>query len=100
MNLPQARLTDIHTCTVPTPPFASPILPPCAVTVLVGGLPAARALVDMALTGSPPVPPAPHPFPKGSMTVYINNFQALRVLDTCTMGGPIVMGHFTTLTGG
>ena len=100
MSFPQARMLDIHVCTVPFPPMPTPILPPCAVTVIVGGMPAARAFVDMALTGSPPVPPAPHPFVKGSMTVLIMNFPALRVLDTCAMGGPVALGHFTTLTGG
>lgn len=100
MGTPQARLGDIHLCTVPIAPFPSPILPPCAVTVLVGKLPAARALVDMALTGSPPIPPVPHPFPKGSMTVLINNFPALRIGDTCASGGPIIKGEFTVLTGG
>lgn len=100
MGTPQARMTDLHTCTVPPPSFPSPILPPCAVTVLVGSLPAARALTDMALTGSPPVPPAPHMFPVGSKTVFINNMMALRIGDTCMLGGPIIKGEFTVLTGG
>ncbi len=100
MGFPQARMTDIHTCTVPIPPFPSPILPPCAITVLVGKLPAARALMDMALTGSPPVPPAPHMFPVGSFTVLINKMPALRMKDMCMLGGPIVKGEFTVLTGG
>lgn len=99
MGTPQARLGDIHNCTVP-PAFPSPILPPCSVNVLVGKLPAARALIDMAATGSPPVPPVPHPFPKGSTTVLINNMPALRVADTCSLGGPIVKGELTVLTGG
>jgi len=99
MGTPQARLGDLHTCTVPAP-IPTPILPPCAVTVLVGKRPAARQLMDMALTGSPPVPPAPHPFPKGSATVFINKMGALRVGDTCASGGPITMGEFTVLTGG
>lgn len=98
-GMPQARITDIHTCTVP-PPFPSPILPPGAVTVLVGKLPAARALVDMAMSGPvPPVPPAPHPFPVGSFTVLINYLPALRVADVCALGGPIIKGEFTVLTG-
>jgi len=96
---PQARLADIHTCTAP-PAFPSPILPPCAVTVIVEKMPAARAIMDMAMTGSPPVPPVPHPFPKGSMTVLINKMPALRMGDTCAMGGPIVKGALTVLTGG
>ena len=100
MGFPQARMTDIHVCTVPVPPFPSPILPPCAVTVLVGKLPAARAVFDMALTGSPPVPPVPHPFPTGSFSVLINNMPALRIKDRCASQGPIVKGEFTVLTGG
>lgn len=100
MGFPQARMTDIHLCTVPVPGIPSPILPPCAVTVLVGKLPAARALMDMALTGSPPVPPVPHPFPMGSVTVLINNMPALRMKDMCASGGPIIKGEFTVLTGG
>ena len=100
MGTPQARMTDIHTCTAP-PAFPSPILPPCAVTVLVGKLPAARALMDLAMSGGPPpAPPVPHPFPKGSLTVLINNMPALRMGDMCAMGGPIVKGEFTVLTGG
>lgn len=99
MGTPQARMTDIHTCTIP-PAFPSPILPPCAVTVLVGALPAARAVIDMAATGSPPVPPTPHMFPLGSKTVLINNTMALRVGDKCMYGGPIVKGELTVLTGG
>jgi len=96
---PQARMTDLHTCTVP-PAFPSPILPPCAVTVVVEKMPAARAIIDMALTGSPPVPPAPHNFLKGSTTVLINKMPALRVGDMCSMGGPIAKGAFTVMTGG
>lgn len=100
MGTPQARTTDIHICTVP-PAFTSPILPPCAVTVLVGKLPAARALADMTMSGPvPPAPPVPHMFPKGSMTVLICKLPALRLGDTCMMGGPIIKGEFTVLTGG
>jgi uncharacterized Zn-binding protein involved in type VI secretion len=100
MGFPQARVSDLHICTVPPPAFPSPILPPCAVTVLVGNLPAARAVIDMALTGSPPVPPVPHNFPKGSATVLINNMPALRLSDMCASGGPITIGEPTVLTGG
>ncbi|QDY70920.1 PAAR domain-containing protein [Qingshengfaniella alkalisoli] len=99
-GFPQARLTDMHTCTVPVPGTPAPILPPCAVTVLVGKLPAARAIVDMAGLLPPPAVPPPHPFLKGSMTVLINKFPALRMGDMCASGGPIVKGEFTVLTGG
>lgn len=99
MGTPQARLGDIHVCTVPPPSFPSPILPPCAFTVIVGKMPAARAVMDMALTGSPPVPPSPHPFLVGSATVLINKMPALRMGDTCALGGAIIKGEFTVLTG-
>lgn len=99
MKGPQARLGDLHICTVP-PGFPSPILPPCSPNVFVGKRPAARALADMAMTGSPPVPPVPHVFPMGSSTVMINYLQALRVGDMCDKGGRITMGEFTVITGG
>ncbi|MEM0937134.1 MAG: PAAR domain-containing protein [Pseudomonadota bacterium] len=104
--LPQARVSDVHVgpaCTVAGP---MPIIPPCAVTVLVGGLPAAR-LGDMCVgvmlsPTPPPVPiPAPaHPIAKGSLTVLIQNQPAARMGDLCSMGGTIIKGHPTVLTGG
>lgn len=99
MGFPQARLTDMHGCmlpSIPPPPVLPvplPIATPGAPTVLVGNLPAAR-LTDM--TASAP----PHPIIKGSATVLICNLPAARVLDTCACGGPIILGCFTVLTGG
>ena len=102
---PQARLGDMHvgaTCTV-TGPMA--ILPPCAVTVLVGNNPAAR-VTDMMLgmmlspVGAP-VPTPPHPIVKGSATVLISKLPAARVGDTCAMGGTIIPPcEVTVITGG
>ena len=49
MTKPQARLSDLTICNlcIPTPagpvPGPSPIMPPCAPTVLVGCLPAATS---------------------------------------------------------
>lgn len=97
---PQARLLDIHACTTPVPATPCPILPPCAVTVLVGKLPAARMGMDLSGLLPPPAVPPPHPFVKGSMTVLINNMPALRIGDTCSLGGAIIKGEFTVLTGG
>jgi len=99
-GMPQARAGDLHVCAVP-PGFPSPILPPCAVTVIVGKKPAARQF-DIAMSGPVPpgVPPAPHPFAKGSMTVMICKMPALRVMDPCTLGGMVTLGEFTVLTGG
>lgn len=98
-GMPQARMGDLHVCNVP-PGFPSPIMPPCAITVLVGKKPAAR-VGDMAMTGPvpPAVPPAPHPFILGSFTVMICKMPALRVADTCACGGMVALGEFTVLTG-
>lgn len=100
---PQARVGDMHAgpaCTVTGP---MPIIPPCAVTVLVGKRPAAR-LGDMCVGMMPspagPVPTPPHPIAKGSATVMIMNQPAARIGDQCGMGGTITMGETTVLTGG
>jgi len=72
----------------------APILPPCAVTVLVGNLPAAR-LGDMCAAT------VPHPIVKGSATVLICNQPAARVMDNCACGGFIMPPCMpTVLVGG
>jgi len=99
MGMPQARVTDLHACmlpSIPPPPVLPvpiPIMPPCAVTVLVGKLPAAR-LTDMVVA----VPP--HPIIKGSATVLICGLPAARIMDNAACGGMIVKGEFTVLVGG
>ena len=99
MGMPQARLADLHACMLPStpPPPVLPvpthILPPCAVTLLVGKKPAAR-LGDMC-TAAPP-----HPIIKGSATVLINNMPAARILDSTACGGMITQGEVTVLVGG
>jgi uncharacterized Zn-binding protein involved in type VI secretion len=96
MCFPQARVTDPHICPA-TLGAPTPILPPCALTVLVMGLPAAR-LTDLC-TGV--LPPAPHPIAKGSVTVMIMGLPAARMaVDPCSAGGVIAMGAPTVLTGG
>jgi len=98
---PQARVGDFHACFTPGPPPAppvpipvpSPVMPPCFVTVMVGGKPAARAF-DMVN------PPFPHPIVKGSMTVLIGSMPAARILDNCACGGVIVLGQLNVLVGG
>lgn len=69
-------------------------MPPCAPTVLIGSLPAAR-VTDMATCVGPP-----DVIVKGSMTVLICSLPAARVLDTTAHGGVIVMGMPTVLIGG
>ena len=103
-GLPQARVGDPHAgpaCTV-TGPMA--ILPPGGITVLVGKKPAAR-LGDLCLgfmlsPAGAPVPTPPHPVAKGSATVLIAKMPAARVGDLCAMGGSIILGEFTVMTGG
>lgn len=104
MGTPQARIMDMHVgpaCTVTGP---MPIIGPCAPTVLVGKMPAAR-VTDMCLGVmlSPvgvPIPAPPHPIVKGSATVFIQKMPAARIGDLCAMGGTIIKGEFTVLTGG
>lgn len=100
MGQPQARVTDTVLCALfaPTPagpvPGTSMIIPPCAPTVLVGGLPAAR-LMDLHPSGL-----GPHPNIKFSATVIIQSMPASRIGDSTACGGVILKGDFTVLTGG
>ena len=97
---PAARLTDMHQCPMvtpglpPIPHVGGPILGPCAPTVLIGGLPAAR-VSDMALCVGPP-----DSIVKGSATVLIMGLPAARLGDNCAHGGAIVMGFPTVEIGG
>lgn len=100
MGFPAARVSDMHVCPMvtpgvpPIPHVGGPILPPCEITVLISGLPAAR-ITDKAVCVGPPDMIA-----KGSMTVLIGSLPAARVLDMTAHGGMIVMGAFTVLVGG
>ena len=92
--MPAARITDMHTCpmfTGPVPHVGGPILPPGAVTVLIGGLPAAR-LGDMAVCVGPP-----DAIILGSPTVLIGGQPAARLGDSTAHGGVIILGCPTVL---
>ncbi|MEO8052689.1 MAG: PAAR domain-containing protein [Acidobacteriota bacterium] len=94
---PAARVTDMHVCPMVTgivPHVGGPILPPCAMTVIIGGMPAAR-ITDMALCVGPP-----DIIVMGSMSVLIEYLPAARMLDNTAHGGMIVMGCFTVMIGG
>lgn len=96
MGMPAARVTDMHTCPAfngPVPHVGGPILPPCAVTVLIGELPAAR-VTDMAVCVGPPDVIA-----LGSFTVLICGLPAARLGDMTAHGGVIVLGMPTVLVG-
>ena len=88
--LPAARVTDliVSPATVGVP---TPIIPPGAVTVLIGGLPAAR-LSDGC--GADVIV-------KGSATVLIGGLPAARIGDLTAAGGAILPpGAPTVLIGG
>ena len=94
---PAARVTDMHVCPMVTgivPHVGGPILPPCAIQVLIGGLPAAR-ITDLAVCVGPP-----DVIVMGSSTVFIQYLPAARMLDNTAHGGMIVMGEFTVIIGG
>jgi len=80
--------------TGPVPHVGGPILPPCAVTVLIGSLPAAR-VTDMATCVGPPDVIA-----KGSATVLTCSLPQARIGDLTAHGGVIILGLPTVLVGG
>ena len=91
---PAARISDMHVCpmfTGPVPHVGGPILPPGAVTVLIGGLPAAR-VSDMCVCVGPPDLIA-----MGSTKVLIGGLPAARMGDMTAHGGAIVLGCFTVM---
>jgi len=98
--MPAARVTDMHVCPMvtpgvpPIPHVGGPIMPPGGVTVLIGGMPAAR-MGDMATCVGPPAN-----IVKGSATVMISNMPAARLGDMTAHGGSIVAGCPTVLIGG
>ncbi len=97
MGQPAARITDMHVCPAVTgivPHVGGPILPPGCPTVLIGGMPAARA-GDMATCVGPPDTIA-----KGSSTVLIGGAPAARMGDSMAHGGTIAIGCPTVLIGG
>src|SRR4249919_2764727 len=97
MGMPASRITDMHVCPMvtpgvpPIPHVGGPILPPGAITVLIGGLPAAR-VGDMAVCVGPPDVIA-----LGSFTVLICGQPAARMGDMTAHGGSIVLGYPTVM---
>ena len=80
--------------TPPIPHVGGPITGPCAPTVLIGGLAAAK-VGDVAVCVGPP-----DSIVKGSSSVMIMSMPAARVGDTCAHGGSISLGCLTVLIGG
>ncbi|MFO0823566.1 MAG: PAAR domain-containing protein [Gemmataceae bacterium] len=95
MPQPAARVSDMHTCPMVTPPgvphVGGPILPPGCITVLVGGLPAARMTDQATCVGPPDV------ILGGNPQVLIGNMPAARMGDSTAHGGVIVLGCVTVL---
>jgi len=86
----------MHTCPMVTgivPHVGGPILPPCAVNVLIGMMPAARVTDKAFCVGPPDV------IVKGSPTVLIGNLMAARIGDMTAHGGVIVSGFPTVMIG-
>lgn len=95
--LPAARITDMHTCPMWTgvvPHVGGPIMPPGAVTVLIGGMPAAGMGDPVTCTGPPDT------IASGVPTVLISGKPAARMTDLTAHGGVIVAGCPTVLIGG
>jgi uncharacterized Zn-binding protein involved in type VI secretion len=87
---PAARVTDmiVSTATIGIP---TPIIPPGAPTVLIGGLPAARVGDTCGADA----------IVKGSATVLIGGMPAARIADLTASGGAIMPpGALTVLIGG
>lgn len=97
---PAARLLDFHQCPLqtpavpPVPHTGGPIAGPGAVSVLIGGLPAAK-VGDLALCVGPP-----DAIIEGSKTVKVMGLPAARLGDKSAHGGTILAGLPTVLIGG
>ena len=93
---PAARITDMHICPMVTgvvPHVGGPVIGPCAPTVLIGGLPAARISDKLVCVGPPDV------IVQGSRSVIISGMPASRMGDMTAHGGVIVVGMPTVLIG-
>jgi uncharacterized Zn-binding protein involved in type VI secretion len=96
MPQPAARVGDMHVCpmiTVLVPHVGGPVLPPGCLTVLIGGMPAAR-MGDMALCVGPP-----DIIILGAPTVLIGGMPAARMGDATAHGGVIMLGYPMVLVG-
>ena len=91
-----ARVGDMHTCPLvngTVPHVGGPVMPPGCVTVLIGGMPAARVGDMLTCVGPPDAIAA------GSATVQIGGMPAARQGDSTAHGGVIVMGCATVMIG-
>ena len=87
----------MHTCPMVTgvvPHVGGPVMPPGCPTVMIGGMPAARAGDMCTCTGPPDV------IAMGSTTVMIGGMPAARMGDPTAHGGSITVGCPTVSIGG
>ena len=100
MGQPAARVGDLHLCPMvtpglpPVPHVGGPILPPGAVTILIGGSPAA-ALGDICTCVGPP-----DSIVQGAVSVLVYGRPAARMGDMTAHGGVISIGFPTVMIGG
>jgi uncharacterized Zn-binding protein involved in type VI secretion len=87
---PAARVGDMHVCPMfdgPKPHVGGPIMPPGAVTVLIGGMPAAR-VGDMCVCVGPP-----DSIVMGSQRVMIGGKPAAYMGSMTAHGGTVTLGY-------
>ena len=91
-----ARVGDMHSCPMmngQVPHVGGPVLPPGTVTVMIGGMPAAKVGDMLTCTGPPDSIIA------GSATVMIGGMPAARQGDSTAHGGTITAGCATVMIG-
>jgi uncharacterized Zn-binding protein involved in type VI secretion len=96
MPFPAATISNMHVCPMVTgivPHVGGPILPPGAVTVLIGGLPAAR-VGDMCVCVGPP-----DVILTGAFTVLFGGMPAAHLGSMTAHGGSVIMGNPTVMVG-
>ena len=97
--MPASRVGDMHICPMvtpgvpPIPHVGGPVLPPGAITVIIGGMPAAR-VGDMCLCVGPPDVIA-----MGAMTVIVCGMPQARIMDPTAHGGMLILGCPTVIVG-
>ncbi len=89
-----ARVGDMHTCPLvngTVPHVGGPVIPPGTVTVMIGGMPAAKVGDMLTCTGPPDTIAA------CSSTVMIGGMPAARLGDSTSHGGVITAGCATVM---
>ncbi|MEM1267108.1 MAG: PAAR domain-containing protein [Pseudomonadota bacterium] len=96
MTMPHAQVSSMHVCPMVTgivPHVGGPVLPPGAITSLVGKMPGAQVTNMATCVGPPDV------VVMGSFKTMTGKMPAARLGSLCAHGGSVVMGAFTVLVG-